>query len=194
MKTTKRRDLSPRISVARSPGSRARPKTNTPLSGFNAGVKPLILFLYLMIPCSFACEARVFQLTYIKSKELIGTLEKSFASSSPPPGFAETGTDQFVMYGGDAASQQKAEDFLKQVDCPTTHPTTKFVRLRHADPEQTADLIAQVFASPLVCDMPVQAVANPRTKEVFVMGPMREIALAGGLIRLLDDGIPLPGK
>lgn len=146
-----------------------------------------------MVPCSFACEVRVFQLTYLKSRELIGTLEESFASS-PQLVFAEAGTDQFVMYGGDAALQQKVEDFLKQVDCPTIHPTTKFVRLRHADPGQTADFIAKVFASPVPSDMPVQAVANPRTKEVFVMGPMQQIALAEGLISLVDDGIPLPEK
>ncbi len=73
--------------------------------------------------------------------------------------------------------------------------STRFVKLARVSSPEAAAWLTEVFkaVSPDDADaIPLQIVASPRTKEIFLVGAQAEIQLAAIVLRILDRGLPSP--
>lgn len=69
---------------------------------------------------------------------------------------------------------------------------TKFVSVRHADLDKVADLLMKAFPGDPAEETPLQVVANPRTRKIFLTGPALKMGLAEAVIRAVDTDPPPP--
>ena len=69
---------------------------------------------------------------------------------------------------------------------------TKFVSVRHADSEKVADLLKKALPDDPAEETSLQVVANPRTGEIFLVGPALKMELAEAVIRAVDTDPPPP--
>ncbi len=70
---------------------------------------------------------------------------------------------------------------------------TKFVPVRHADLDKVANLLVKAFPDDPAEEIPLQVVANHRTREIFLFGPVSKMDLAEAVIRAVDTDPPPPG-
>lgn len=93
-----------------------------------------------------------------------------------------------ISTGGDPALYKRMKEVMEVVDAPPSGVHVRFIKLRFADVTHVAGVISQAFpAGAGNQELPLQAVANLRTNEVFLMGSVEEMQSAEALMELLDQ-------
>lgn len=94
-----------------------------------------------------------------------------------------------VVTGGDPSLYKKMEVLMELVDAPPRVNVVRlrYIKLRFADATHVAATISEAFlAGSEKKEVPLQAVPNTRTNEVFLMGTVQDIQAAEALVGLLD--------
>lgn len=69
---------------------------------------------------------------------------------------------------------------------------TRFIAVKHGDLQAITKLVTRTCSIPSA-EIPLQVVANVRTREVFLCGPVDQMKLAEMVIRAVDTDPPPPG-
>lgn len=95
---------------------------------------------------------------------------------------------KLVVAGGSPSIRKKIEEFMELVDVPRVTVRPRFIKLRFADVTHVEGVISQAFLARAGNEaLPLQAVANLRTNEVFLMGSVKEMQAAESLVEMLDQ-------
>ena len=147
------------------------------------------LFLLCFATACFAApamasdEVLTFECKRVRPSEMIRALRSLSAFGVL---FKEEGR-RVIVTGGDASLYKRVEELMSVIDAPPAGVPTRFIKLRFADATYVAGVISKAFATGSEnLEIPLQAVPNTRTNEVFLMGAVQDIRAAEALVVLLD--------
>jgi hypothetical protein len=153
------------------------------------------LFLLVFAIC-FAVPAMAMDYHYtfeckrVRSSEMIRALRSLTAVGVS---FKEE-DGKVIATGCDPALYKRMKEVMEVIDAPPSGVPVRFIKLRFADVTHVAGVISQAFPAGEGNDeLPLQAVPNLRTNEVFLMGDVKDIHAAEALVLLLDQA-QTPGR
>jgi len=130
----------------------------------------------------FSCTR---SLEFIRIKEALNALEQVFPPEKFPIRFSAAAGKTIYFESPDSALVTKAEALLQEIDAPYRHPPTLFISLDHLSATAACDWL-QGWKMSGTPDRPLQAIPDPRTNRVFLLGTIADMNLAAGLLKSLD--------
>jgi len=124
-------------------------------------------------------------LAYIKVNEALDTLETAIPPGRYPIHFSSRAEKTIHWQTTDFALVVKAESILREIDALHGCVATRFFRLDHLPVTEASDHL-QKWWMPCSSASPLQAIPDPVTRRVFLIGTPADMVRAGKLLIALD--------
>ncbi len=122
------------------------------------------------------------QIKYVKAKEVVNGLRQVFSDENHEIQFSVADDVESVeIQTRNESLLARAITTIKELDQPASDPHTEFVSVKWVDLDMAAMAMKLVSRNETF-----QAVAEPRTRRMFLMGSPSEIKRATGILRMLD--------
>ena len=118
-------------------------------------------------------------LSYIKPDEAHRVFEQVLPNS-----VFETTVDGLSHFAT-ASEHAQAAGILREIDLPSMTPQTRFLRLNHAKADDVVRLLQYIFKGS-ISNGDFEAIADPTTNRIFMMGEPKRQAVAASIVTFLD--------
>lgn len=134
-------------------------------------------------------SAKHIDLKFIKGESAINALNQVFAGDTRDIEFSTTGYDSITITTNNSAHLERALALIQVFDQPSSGPPTKWVPLATLDLDRAA-----IRLKGQIPDDSFQAIPEPRTKRMFLMGTQQNLDHATEILLNIEAEQAAPGQ